>query len=121
MWGLHFKKTTGIWLIGSIIPFYLFLSFSTVVCSFHKHLENGFAHGSPHASSKMPHQHHSSDTNKDFCKYAQCFSADFSTTSALQDIPLDVDEKVFLSLPSIPFKASANEIFLRGPPSLVHL
>ncbi len=119
------KRGPVAWFIAGIIPFYLFLSFSSVFCSFHQHGGEGgvpvFGQESHQASPGHSHDDHSSKNKEDVCKYAQCFSSDLSITSVQPIVSLTLSEKTFLFVSSSFIKEDTRTTFLRGPPSFVSL
>ncbi len=107
--------------IAGMISFYLFLSFSSVFCSFHQHGGAGGVPESHQASQGHPHGDQSAKNKEGVCKYAQCFSSDFSITSVQPVVSLTLSEKTVLFVSSSLVKEDARTTFLRGPPSFVSL
>jgi hypothetical protein len=107
-------------LIGAVLPFYILLSFSAVLCSFHHLAEGGMKEGHHHASEKSD-RNQASDSPLDFCKYAQSISPVIHSADAESRVSFQPVAQTLLCNPFIFSKENISGVFLRGPPILINL
>jgi len=118
---LGWLKSKGLsLLVGAVLPLYILLSFSAILCSFH-HMAEGEVKESHHHASKNSDSKNSSGSPLDFCKYAQSASPVIHTSHAKKRVSFQPVAQVLLGIPSSSSKENIEEVFLRGPPLLINL
>ena len=103
-----------------IVPLYLFISLSAVLCAFH-HPETSevtVRHHHHQASGKTDPSRSSSSNASDFCKFAQCLSLVILTPSIGNPVSLQAMRQVLAANPFNLSKANRTLLFLRGPPQV---
>lgn len=107
-------------LAGAVLPLYILLSFSAILCSFHHLAEGGIKQGHHHASKNSdPNQ--ASDSPVDFCKYAQTISPVIHTAISKNKVSFQPAAQALSGTPSVLSIENIEGIFLRGPPILINL
>jgi len=113
------KNRLSVLLTVVVLPLYLVLSSSYLVCEFHHPGEANPVHHAHHHSGQQTGSNPASDSSNPFCKYAQTFSPVIFNSDLKQWVAIEQAEIAYTRLLSLSSREVRDAIYLRGPPPLL--